>query len=86
MDLGWVATPVAPGKRTAQLSVAARDAEPGRDPFASVEVDDVDAVHARAVRDGIVPALRDEEWGVRRFMVRDAAGRVLNVLSRRPAR
>jgi uncharacterized glyoxalase superfamily protein PhnB len=88
MDLGWVATPVAPGKRTAQLTVAARDAEPGRDPFASVEVDDVDAVHARAVRDGhgIVPALRDEEWGVRRFMVRDPAGRVLNVLSHRPAR
>jgi predicted enzyme related to lactoylglutathione lyase len=86
MDLGWVSTLVAPGNRTAQITVATRDAEPGRDPFASVEVDDVDAVHDRAVRADheIVYALRDEPWGVRRFMVRDPAGRVLNVLSHRP--
>jgi uncharacterized glyoxalase superfamily protein PhnB len=29
--------------------------------------------------------LRDEEWGVRRFFVRDPNGRVVNVLTHRPA-
>jgi uncharacterized glyoxalase superfamily protein PhnB len=51
----------------------------------SVEVDDVEAAYA-AVRDSgaeIVHPLQDEEWGVRRFFVRDPNGRVVNVLSHR---
>ena len=31
----------------------------------------------------IVHPLQDEEWGVRRFFVRDPNGRVVNVLSHR---
>ncbi len=31
----------------------------------------------------IVHPLRDEEWGVRRFFVRDPNGRVVNVLGHR---
>jgi len=88
MDLGWIATLAAPGAPTAQISVLSRDAEAGRDPFVSIEVDDVDAVHERAAASGheIVYAIRDEPWGVRRFMVRDPAGRTVNVLSHaRPA-
>jgi catechol 2,3-dioxygenase-like lactoylglutathione lyase family enzyme len=83
MDLGWIATLAAPGNRSAQLSVFATGAEDGRDPFVSVEVDDVDAVHARAIALGheVVYPLRDEDWGVRRFMLRDPTGRVVNVLS-----
>jgi predicted enzyme related to lactoylglutathione lyase len=85
MDMGWIVTLAAPGSPTAQVSVLAQDAEEGRDPFVSIEVDDVDAAHDRAVRLGhaVVYGLRDEEWGVRRFMVRDPAGRVVNVLSHR---
>jgi uncharacterized glyoxalase superfamily protein PhnB len=85
MDLGWIATLVSPEERAAQVSVFEQDAEQGRDPFLSVEVDDVDAVHARVRELGyeVVYALRDEDWGVRRFMVRDPAGRVVNVLSHR---
>jgi len=51
----------------------------------SVEVADVDAVHARAVEQGfeIAYSLRDEEWGVRRFMLREPSGTVVNVLSHR---
>ena len=54
-------------------------------PGISVEVADVDAVHARAVEQGreIVYPLRDEEWGVRRFMLREPSGTVVNVLSHR---
>jgi uncharacterized glyoxalase superfamily protein PhnB len=52
-------------------------------PGISVEVADVDAVHAKAVERGfeIAYGLRDEEWGVRRFMLRDPSGTVVNVLS-----
>jgi predicted enzyme related to lactoylglutathione lyase len=83
MDLGWIATLAAPDAPGMQMSVFERDAEPGRDPFVSIEVDDVDAAHERAMRLGheVVYALRDEPWGVRRFMLRDPGGRVVNVLS-----
>jgi predicted enzyme related to lactoylglutathione lyase len=83
MDMGWIATLVAPDDRTAQISVFEPDAEPGRHPFVSIEVSDVDAVHDRALELGheIVYELRDEDWGVRRFMLRDPGGRVVNVLT-----
>jgi uncharacterized glyoxalase superfamily protein PhnB len=83
MDMGWIATMVSPENRSAQLSVFEEDAEDGRNPFVSIEVDDVDAVHARALELGheVVYSLRNEDWGVRRFMLRDPAGRVVNVLS-----
>jgi uncharacterized glyoxalase superfamily protein PhnB len=48
-------------------------------------VADVDAVHAKAVDQGleIAYSLRDEEWGVRRFMLREPSGTLVNVLSHR---
>lgn len=54
-------------------------------PGISVEVQDVDAIHATAVDQGLEIAypLRDEEWGVRRFMLREPSGTLVNVLSRR---
>jgi catechol 2,3-dioxygenase-like lactoylglutathione lyase family enzyme len=74
-----------PSNRTAQISVADR-AQPGIDrgiseAQVSIEVEDVDALHAEAVRRGleIVYPLTDEPWGVRRFFVRDPDGRVINV-------
>ena len=86
MDLGWVSTLVSPDVRPAQLTVMAEDAEAGRRPYISIEVDDVDAVHERALAAGhdVVYSLRDEDWGVRRFMLRDPSGRVVNVLSHPP--
>ena len=86
MDMGWIATLASPGNARPQLSVFEAGGEEGRDPWISIEVDDVDAVHARVQEQGreVVYALRDEEWGVRRFMVRDPAGRVVNVLSHLP--
>jgi predicted enzyme related to lactoylglutathione lyase len=86
MDMGWITTLVAPDNRAAQISIFEPDAEPGRDPFLSIEVSDVDAIHTRAQELGceIVYSLRDEDWGVRRFMLRDPAGRVVNVLAHGP--
>lgn len=83
MDLGWIVTFAAPGNPAAQISVMREDASAPVQPDASIEVDDVDAAHAAAVRLGceIVHPLTDELWGVRRFFVRDPSGKVLNVLS-----
>ncbi len=52
-------------------------------PNVSVEVADVDIVHAQAIerRFEIVYPITDEPWGVRRFFVVDPNGTVLNIMS-----
>ena len=47
----------------------------------SIEVDDVDEVYERAVAAGaeIVYPLTDDDWGLRRFFVRDPNGATINV-------
>ena len=83
MDLGWVVTVASPTNASAQVTIVGNEdmAAPG----ISVEVADVDAVHDAALERGfdIVYPLRDEEWGVRRFMLREPSGTVVNVLSHR---
>jgi uncharacterized glyoxalase superfamily protein PhnB len=46
-------------------------------PDVSIEVEDVDRVYERARAAGaeIIDPLTDEEWGLRRFFVRDPNGR-----------
>lgn len=84
MDSGWIATVASPTNPAVQVSVIAEGQDPAA-PGISVEVDDVDAVHAAAVERGveIVYPLRDEEWGLRRFMVREPSGTIVNVLTHR---
>jgi catechol 2,3-dioxygenase-like lactoylglutathione lyase family enzyme len=85
MDIEWVVTVASPINPSVQVNIISNDdmAAPG----ISVEVADVDAVHAKALDQGIeiVYPLRDEEWGVRRFMVREPSGTVVNVVSHRTA-
>jgi catechol 2,3-dioxygenase-like lactoylglutathione lyase family enzyme len=66
-----------------QLSVVQHDASIEPQPSVSIEVDDVDAVHAKVIGQGltIVYPLTDEPWGVRRFFVLDPNGAVINILS-----
>jgi uncharacterized glyoxalase superfamily protein PhnB len=82
MNQGWVMTLASPSNPTAQVTLMGPDATAAVQPDLSVEVDDVDAVHATMVEDGaeIVHPLRDEPWGVRRFFVVDPNGRVVNVV------
>ncbi|MFE9676760.1 VOC family protein [Streptomyces sp. NPDC006259] len=85
MDLGWIVTLASPSTPAAQISFITRDRTAPVTPDMSVEVDDVDAAYA-LVRDSgaeILHPLQDEEWGVRRFFVRDPNGRVVNVVSHR---
>lgn len=84
MDLGWAVTMASPVNPTAQVLLVGPEAERPQ-PDMSVEVEDVDAVHAAMVAAGadIVYPLRDEQWGVRRFFVRDPSGTIVNVVSHR---
>ena len=86
MDMGFVMTFVSPSNPTAQITVMRDDDTSTLSPNVSVEVADVDEVHARAVerRLEIVYPLTDEPWGVRRFFVVDPNGIILNVLSHLP--
>jgi catechol 2,3-dioxygenase-like lactoylglutathione lyase family enzyme len=65
----------------AQLSVTKLDVKAHVHPDVSIEVDDVDEVYERARAAGaeIVYPPTDEEWGLRRFFVRDPNGAVINV-------
>lgn len=85
MDHGWISTLASPSNPTAQISFTTGDLTAEVTPELSIEVDDVDAAHAAMVAAGaeIVHPLQDEEWGVRRFFVRDPAGRVVNVVGHR---
>ncbi|MGI8406406.1 MAG: VOC family protein [Thermomicrobiales bacterium] len=83
MDLGWIATYGAPEVPTAQISVIERDATAPMLADISIEVDDADAYHVKAVEQGveIVYGPVDEPWGVRRFFVRDPNGKIINIVA-----
>ena len=67
--------------REVQLSVMTLDVKAHQHPDVSIEVDDVDDVYARAVASGaeITYPITDEDWGLRRFFVRDPNGAIINV-------
>lgn len=85
MDLGWIVTVQSPTNKRSQISFLTHDATASVVPGLSIEVSDVDAVHAEAERRGetIVYPLTDEPWGVRRFFVLDPNGVVVNVMEHR---
>ena len=84
MDLGWIVTYASPTNPIAQIGISPGEAVNGEQvrPYLTIEIDDVDAVHADALtrsHDGVHP-LTDEPWGVRRFFVVEPGGLVLNIL------
>jgi catechol 2,3-dioxygenase-like lactoylglutathione lyase family enzyme len=83
VDMGWITTFVSSTNPAAQISILGSDATAPVVPQLTVEVADVDAVHAEAVRRSLemVYPLSDESWGVRRFFVLDPNGVVINVMS-----
>jgi uncharacterized glyoxalase superfamily protein PhnB len=85
MDHGWIVTLADPARPEMQISLMTHDESAPVLPSVSVQVDDVDAACAAALREGaeVVHPLSDEPWGVRRFFVRDLDGNVLNVLGHR---
>jgi catechol 2,3-dioxygenase-like lactoylglutathione lyase family enzyme len=84
MDMGWIVTLSSPDVPSAQISLVSGTEDAAKPiPDITVEVDDVEGTHEAVVRSGrgIVYPLTDEEWGVRRFFVRDPGGVVVNVMS-----
>ena len=83
MDLGWIMTFGSPSNPTAQLTILKKDLTASVNPNLTIEVEDVEAIHANAIKNGlnIVHPLTDEPWGVRRFFVLDPNGQVVNVMS-----
>lgn len=87
MDQGWIITLAGQTQQDIQLSLASEGGAGTPVPTLSIEVDDLDATHARATELGaeITYPLTLEPWGVRRFFLRDPAGHILNILSHAPA-
>ena len=83
MDMGWIATLTSGETAPAQLSIAAEGGSGTAVPDMSIEVDDVEATYQKATDMGLTIEydLTEEPWGVRRFYVRDPAGKLLNILS-----
>lgn len=83
MDLGWIVTFEAPTHTQPQLSVATQGCSGTAVPDLSVEVDHLDeALHRiRAAEIPIEYGPVSEEWGVRRFYVKDPFGRLVNILT-----
>ncbi len=83
MDQGWIVTLAADAATRPQISIASEGGSGTPVPDLSIEVDDVDLVYEKARNAGheIVYDLCDEPWGVRRFFMRDPAGKLLNVLA-----
>ncbi|MFS2124109.1 VOC family protein [Pseudomonas sp. Pseusp97] len=85
MDHGWLITLASGENALAQLSLASEGGSGAPVPELSIEVDNLDEVHERALSGGhpITYALTVEPWGVRRFFLRDPLGTLLNVLEHR---
>jgi predicted enzyme related to lactoylglutathione lyase len=85
LNLGWVVRYRSPDGRAA-VQLVTDDATSPQNSVMSVHVGpDVDEAYAEAQRRGyeIVHPLTDEPWGVRRFVVRDPDGNVVNIVSHR---
>ena len=82
MDHGWLVTFAGTGRAMPQISFASEGGSGTDVPDLSIEVDDLDAVHARALGAGfaVVYGPTNEPWGVRRFYVRDPFGNLVNIL------
>src|SRR5258706_14212435 len=82
MQLGWITTFASSSNPTAQISIINQEPS-GLHPNLSVEVEDVDAIYAKAIANGIsiVYPLTNEPWGVRRFFALDPNGQIINIVS-----
>jgi catechol 2,3-dioxygenase-like lactoylglutathione lyase family enzyme len=84
INAGRIVTLVSSDNPAAQISLlSGRPSISLQEPNLTIEVEDVNAVHAKAVAAGaqIVYPLTTEPWGVRRFFVTDPDGMIINVMT-----
>ncbi|MEG0481755.1 MAG: glyoxalase superfamily protein [Acinetobacter sp.] len=82
MDHGWIKTFVSQEIMNPQISIASEGGNATGVPDISIEVDNVEALYAKAIdlNLDILYPLSNEEWGVRRFYVKDPFEKVVNIL------
>ena len=88
---GWYIQVSSPTNPQLQIGIVRRDHEftpkafrhPAQGVIISVQVDDVDAAYADVLKRGfhIAHELRDEDFGMRHFMVADPNGLLVNILA-----
>ena len=83
MDFEWIVTLASETPSIPQLSFAHEGGSGTPVPDLSIEVDNLDEVHQRALAAGFAIEYGPvtEPWGVRRFYMRDPVGRLVNILS-----
>ncbi len=81
MDMNWIVTLGGDELAPVQLSVASSGGSGSPVPDLSVLVTDLDEVVERAEALGValVYPVTEEPWGIRRFMVHDPMGRLINI-------
>jgi catechol 2,3-dioxygenase-like lactoylglutathione lyase family enzyme len=82
MDFGWIRTYSSDTRMNVQISFMSEGGSNTPVPDLSIEVDNLDEVLAR-VESAKIPieyGPTSEEWGVRRFFVRDPFGKLVNIL------
>lgn len=88
---GWYIQMASPDHPQLQIGIVRRDhaftpeafQQPAQGVILSVQIEDVDAAYADARERGfpIAQELRDEDFGMRRFMVADPNGLLVNIFS-----
>ncbi|NQD72509.1 glyoxalase [Sphingobacterium shayense] len=86
MDMEWILTFASKGNSRAQISIFRNDKNEPLDNkaiFLSIEVSDINEWYERAKEQNIeiVYPLTIEQWGVKRFFVREPSGATINLLS-----
>ncbi|WP_228376142.1 VOC family protein [Chryseobacterium sp. BLS98] len=82
MDHGWIKTFGNEQEAKVQVSFAAQGGNNTEVPLLSIEVDNVDKLCEKMKLAGfeIVYGITNEDWGVRRFFVKDPFGNLINIL------
>ncbi len=84
MDMEWILTFASASNPSAQITILKTDSQHSvnSDIMISMEVDDVNQAYDKAVSLGyeITYPLSDEQWGVRRFFVKDPNNVTINLM------
>lgn len=83
MDHGWIKTLGNDKEAKVQISFAEQGGNNTEVPDLSIEVDNVNETYDKMKQAGfeITYEITNEDWGVRRFFVKDPFGKLINILS-----
>jgi len=84
MDMGWILTFISESNPTAQINLLLSDKKEidNSNVAISIESSDVDGLYKKALAEnvGIVYPLKVEDWGVKRFFIKDPNGVTVNIM------